>query len=223
MNFNEKENGFTKEKLPQIAFIVLFHLALGWGIVHGMKMNVISILKPRIVDIVPIPPEVKKIEPEPLIKPPTPMNPPPTVFIPRPEVLVEPTEPPVIADPVIVPPVTDHSDRRVRDDKVKDDKIVVAKHEPIRIGAVVDANACIKPAYPTNAVRNGEEGTVSLAMLIGIDGRVVDAKVEKSSGYQDLDKAARLGLSLCKFKPGSIDGVPQQAWTKILYEWELKN
>ena len=37
--------------------------------------------------------------------------------------------------------------------------------------------------------------TVSLRFLVGADGKVVQAEVEKSSGYKRLDEAARAGLS----------------------------
>lgn len=99
---------------------------------------------------------------------------------------------------------------------------IVAPHaEPIHVAAVVDPNACEKPEYPPISARNGETGTVVLSMLIGVDGRVRDANIEKSSGYKSLDRAARNALSLCKFKPGTTDGVPEQSWTKIQYAWSL--
>jgi len=45
--------------------------------------------------------------------------------------------------------------------------------------------------------------------------------VEKSSGFRELDRAAQVGLGLCRFKPGTVDGVPQQSWTKMQYVWSL--
>ena len=93
---------------------------------------------------------------------------------------------------------------------------------PVRVAAVVDANACEKPAYPRKSLRNEEQGTVTLAFLIGVDGRVVESKVEKSSGFKALDKAAIAGLSLCKFKPGTVDGKPEQSWTRMQYVWKLE-
>lgn len=94
-------------------------------------------------------------------------------------------------------------------------------HTPLHTPAVVDARACEKPAYPLSAIRIGEAGVVSLAMKIGTDGKVIDAIVEKSSGSKVLDKAARLGLSLCKFIPAKTDGVAEVAWMKIQYVWTL--
>jgi len=93
---------------------------------------------------------------------------------------------------------------------------------PVRIPAVVDSRACSKPEYPPKSLRNEETGTVTLQFLIGLDGRVVESRVEKSSGYRDLDNAARNALSLCKFKPGTTDGKPEQSWTKMQYVWKLE-
>lgn len=92
---------------------------------------------------------------------------------------------------------------------------------PVHVAAVVDAANCAKPDYPKNALRNGDSGAVTLALLIGIDGRVADSKIEKSSGSRDLDRAAQVGLGLCKFRPGTTDGVPQQSWTRMQYVWNL--
>ena len=91
-----------------------------------------------------------------------------------------------------------------------------------RTPAVVDSRRCGKPTYPSASQRNEEQGTVTLAFLIGVDGTVLDAKVQKSSGYPELDRAARDGLSLCKFKPATVDGLPEQSWTKMQYVWKLE-
>ena len=92
---------------------------------------------------------------------------------------------------------------------------------PVQVAAVVDASACTRPDYPKSALRNGDTGTVMLAFLIGTDGRVVESRIEKSSGFRELDRAAQTGLSLCRFQPGTIDGVPQQSWTRMQYVWNL--
>ena len=60
-----------------------------------------------------------------------------------------------------------------------------------------------------------------MATLVKADGTVADSKVDKSSGFKNLDKAAQKGLSGCKFKPGTKDGAPAQTWTKVDYAWKL--
>jgi TonB family protein len=48
-----------------------------------------------------------------------------------------------------------------------------------------------------------EEGTVTLKFLIGVDGKVIQADIEKTSGFTRLDEAARNALSKCQFRPAS--------------------
>jgi protein TonB len=66
-----------------------------------------------------------------------------------------------------------------------------------------------------------EEGTVSLRFLVGLDGKIIQSEGEKSSGYKRLDEDARAGLSKCQFKPATVDGKPEQAWTTLRYVWRL--
>ena len=47
-----------------------------------------------------------------------------------------------------------------------------------------------------------------LSFLIDVDGKVLDSKVDRSSGFRRLDEAARAGLGLCKFKPATLNGLP---------------
>lgn len=56
-----------------------------------------------------------------------------------------------------------------------------------------------------------------LRFLIDTDGRVVKSEVESSSGYARLDEAARNALGRCQFKPGTVDGKPEQSWASLKY------
>lgn len=88
------------------------------------------------------------------------------------------------------------------------------------VPASVDAKNC-KAEYPKASLMNEEQGEVKMAFLVGTDGNVVDSKVEKSSGFKNLDKAAMKALTACKFKPGTKDGVVAQTWAKVDYNWKL--
>jgi periplasmic protein TonB len=83
-----------------------------------------------------------------------------------------------------------------------------------------DARNC-KADYPKSALLNEEQGTVTASFLVSAAGRVEDSKLEKSSGSRTLDKAAIKAISECKFKPGTKDGSPSQAWAKVEYVWAL--
>ena len=88
------------------------------------------------------------------------------------------------------------------------------------VPASFDSKNC-RAEYPKASLMNEEQGTVSMQFLVATDGGVVESKVDKSSGFKNLDKAAIKALSACKFKPGSKDGSPAQTWTKVDYAWKL--
>jgi protein TonB len=88
------------------------------------------------------------------------------------------------------------------------------------VPAVFDSKTC-KADYPKASLMNEEQGTTSMSFLVAPDGAVVESKLEKTSGFKNLDKAALKSISACKFKPGSKDGAPAQTWTKVDYAWKL--
>lgn len=88
------------------------------------------------------------------------------------------------------------------------------------VPASFDPKNC-KADYPKASLMNEEQGTTSMSFLVAPDGSVVESKLEKTSGFKNLDKAALKALSACKFKPGSKDGKPEQSWTKVDYAWKL--
>lgn len=92
---------------------------------------------------------------------------------------------------------------------------------PMTPPAGPNQNTCAKPAYPMEALRNEWTGIVSIAFLIGPDGLVKDSRYTKSSGHAVLDEAARVALSRCHFKPGTVDGKPVAAWQVVQYVWSL--
>jgi protein TonB len=207
-----------KKNLTGITTVVLLHVALLAVFLHGAKLTVFH-STPPIIDLVPTiePPEPKVRAPQ--VEQPELAR--PDIVVPQPpnDVVIE-SQPTVTARPMpdqmlAQPPLGGVAEAGA--------KTPQPKAAPVVTVAVVDAQACVKPDYPKNALRNGDTGTVMLAFLIGTDGKVADSRIEKSSGFRDLDRAAQAGLSLCKFKPGTVDGAPQQSWTKMQYVWSLND
>lgn len=81
---------------------------------------------------------------------------------------------------------------------------------------------CPKPVYPREAMIKEQQGTVTLAFLIGTDGAVKDSKITKSSGSGVLDEAARAALVQCVFKPATVDGKLVEVWSPVAYVWTLQ-
>lgn len=88
--------------------------------------------------------------------------------------------------------------------------------------AVVDFNTCAKPLWPEGAIARKEQGAVTLAFTVGADGKAKSSAVVKSSGFADLDEAARTGIEKCTFKPGTKAGKPFESTMKMQYVWVLE-
>jgi protein TonB len=88
------------------------------------------------------------------------------------------------------------------------------------VPATLDTKApCEKPVYPRASLMNEETGVVTVGLLVAADGSATDSKIEKSSGFKNLDKAAKTALAACKFKPAANK---EPTWMKIDYSWKLE-
>lgn len=96
-----------------------------------------------------------------------------------------------------------------------------ARTQHVRTPALADFTTCAKPLWPKQSLRDENTGTVTLSFLIDAQGGVADSRILKSSGFRPLDRAARVGIARCHFKPATEDGVPVQAWMKMQYIWTL--
>jgi D-alanyl-D-alanine endopeptidase (penicillin-binding protein 7) len=104
----------------------------------------------------------------------------------------------------------------------------VAQPEPNRAvvarntAALVDFKTCDKPNYPHAELVAGHQGKSTLSFLIDMNGEIQDTKVEHSSGYPELDEAARSALAKCRFHPATVDGKPVLHWQPVQYVWTLE-
>jgi protein TonB len=64
-----------------------------------------------------------------------------------------------------------------------------------------------KPVYPRRSERLGEQGVVLLSVVVAADGRVREASVKSSSGFERLDQAAREAVLAWTFVPGRRNGL----------------
>jgi len=69
-------------------------------------------------------------------------------------------------------------------------------------GDTPNLQACAKD-YPRAALMNEETGTVAVQVQTDADGKVVDAKVTKSSGSKTLDKGTISQVQACKLPKGN--------------------
>lgn len=62
------------------------------------------------------------------------------------------------------------------------------------------------------ARRLGEQGEVGLDVRVGIDGRVQEVRLTRSSGSSLLDQTAIDTVRQWRFRPATVDGNPVAAW-----------
>ena len=195
-------------KATIVGIIVAMHVLLIWALLTSLGVIVVDrpppIIKAEIIE------EVQdKDEPPP--PPPTIETPPP--YVPPPDILIE--------APVDAP--------KSNTALVAVDKKPVAAPPPVASGVKkapeIDPKykRRFQPDYPPTSRRLGEEGSVVLQVLVGVDGEVKDGKVQTSSGFERLDDAAlKHALRAWRFTPGTEDGVPVQTWHSVKVTFKIE-
>ena len=197
------------KRLPSLMVVLVLHGILLWLIQSGLARQAITLTQESVealllTDAAPPPPPAAAPKTPPTKTPLPPVIPTNTTATP---VITTPTAP-AISNTAPAPTQNAASP---------------APSPSIRTGAAIQPGAsCAKPDYPSASRRLEEEGTVSLKFLIGADGRVLQAEIEKTSGFPRLDEAARNALSKCQFRPGTVDGKAEQSWASIKYTWRLE-
>lgn len=80
------------------------------------------------------------------------------------------------------------------------------------------------PPYPPLAIHLGEQGSVQLRLVIGADGVVTDAVVVRSSGFRDLDEAARAWvIGRWRYHPAMRGGAAVPSAATAVVRFDLKN
>lgn len=78
------------------------------------------------------------------------------------------------------------------------------------------------PSYPADAIKNKEQGTVVLRVLVGVDGKPVHVTVEATTkAAPDLIKAANDTVMGWHFTPAMKDGKPVEAYVRVPFKFNL--
>lgn len=78
------------------------------------------------------------------------------------------------------------------------------------------------PRYPVTARRNGEQGTVTLKVLVTREGFASSVSVEKTSGSAALDQAAADAVRSWRFAPARQGAQPVEAWVLVPIVFKLE-
>lgn len=193
MEFGQERD--PKRRLIAISAVILIHIIMIWGLASGLVRKAMDVIPPPIKTKVL---EEAAVEDEPPPPPPPKFEAPPPAFVPPPEISIATASTGTNAITASAKPTPP--------------KPATADKPP-----VVKAKNCREPDYPAVSERLGETGTVLLQLLVGVDGKVSESKIEKSSGFPRLDKAAQDALSRCRFTPGTVGGQPAPAWAQLKY------
>lgn len=216
-----------QERATRLAVVMLLHAGMGALLLSmgGYKalQKMVAPIKPTFVEADP-PPVTKPVEPKTTLDP------------------VEPKIPRVVIDidkpvaPNSGPPVTMAAGPETPTGPVQSADSTntgagpvdpPVHHDVVRTLASNDPryNDMLQPNYPGAARAIGAEGRVELEVIIGIDGRVMEARLIKSSGNNDLDSAAlRHAKKYWRFKPATEDGKPVISSVKraILFKLDIE-
>jgi protein TonB len=223
---------FAQYSLPFLA-VIAGHVFLLWALVKGLAMAA------------PQPPEVvvmASIISAPVIAPENKAEPAPPKPQPKPQV-EKPKQQPLAVKPKkaadkpadrVVAPAPAPAPEKVASapvESAKETTAQVASGAPAK-GEVsqtevqptlVGSGDAPKVEYPALSRRMGEEGTVIVRLQVGVNGEVMDVRVEKSSGYPRLDAAALSGVRKARFRPGSRGGVPVVMWARQPIRFNLSD
>lgn len=179
--------------------VLAVHWLVIWGLVAGIKPPWGAEPQKGPIEVVDVDPEPQPTQ-KPEITPPEPVIDPVIVWVPA----------PVIPD---VAPATDSTAPQGTTTPTP-----AGPDTPVRVDPRFPLS---KPDYPASDKRLGHEGVVVLLLLVGPDGRVIDAKVERSSGYPSLDDAALEKARTWRFEPAEEKGKPVTAWYRTSVRFQL--
>lgn len=180
-----------------IIIVALIHIALGYLLITGLAVDAVQSVVERVttIDVEEPPPPEPEDEPPP---PPEdiPETAPPPPVAPPPPINIAPAPPPLRTTPTIPPPAP--PTLRIPPPAPPAPPAPRPAPPSQARGASPDGlgrwAARIQGDYPSSALRREEQGTVTMRITIGANGRVEACTVTGSSGSSALDDAACRGM-----------------------------
>lgn len=219
--------GMSTKRLVSLVLVGLIHVFLGYAVISGLALKAVKVVTgpletfeveepPEVEEEPPPPPEqLEEIPPyvpppdvtiESLPPPPAPVT---TTTAPPPPAPITPVAPPRPPAPPPAPPPPPPPAGPTR------------PPQPITSRGNFGFGA---QDYPNASARAGEEGTVTISLLVDTRGRVVDdsCQVVNSSGHSRLDtQSCRLAERRFRFEPALDNGEPVQARFTQAFRWQL--
>ncbi|MBV9842982.1 MAG: TonB family protein [Sphingomonadaceae bacterium] len=207
----------ARSKLPSLTAVAIVHVAIGYALISGLAATVIHRVDPPLLTY-----------PVAADPPPPPPHPQPLPKTPRaPTQTVPPILPPITIDlsrlsPIDTGPLTDSTSAD------PGPRTEVWTVPPTSLAAAArprgDKTGWITSEdYPSAALRQGDEGTVTIRARIGTDGHVSDCAIAVSSGHASLDEATcRLYARRARFTPArDAGGAATESTTTDRIAWQI--
>ncbi|UTY59997.1 TonB family protein [Massilia sp. erpn] len=83
--------------------------------------------------------------------------------------------------------------------------------------AIIDFAHCFKPEWPQLVGDVEMQTAATLAYQVGVDGKLLAARLLQSSGSTAFDQAALAAGRACRFQPAAVNGKPVAAWLQFRY------
>lgn len=80
----------------------------------------------------------------------------------------------------------------------------------------------VLPEYPAAALERGTQGTVLLAVYVGLTGQAEKIETKLSSGVKELDAAAAQAVAQWTFSPATQGSGALASWFEVPVRFELK-
>lgn len=90
--------------------------------------------------------------------------------------------------------------------------------ESSQLGFLIPPN----PVYPGRARRAGEQGTVTVRVLVDIAGRPAQVSLQTSSGHDSLDQSALSAVRAAQFRAYAERGIAQAVWVLVPIKFVLQ-
>lgn len=219
---------FTPQVLNQLrrylplVLVIGLHIALFYalrgGLVHPVAQTLpreifatfITLEPPPEPKPQPAPPKTVPVVKKPVVKP-----------KPKPVVKPEPSPKAITEEtPPEAPPQEQESKELPTDVAPTAPPAPAAPAMPKVVSGVSYINAP-RPVYPPLDARMGNEGTVTLRVLINEKGKAERVEIQKSSGSLRMDDAARQAVMRALFKPYIEDGRPTPAFAIVPINFTL--
>ncbi len=81
--------------------------------------------------------------------------------------------------------------------------------------------SALQPDYPGSMIRAEQEGSVSVRVLIGTDGKVKQVEITSAASEDFAEATRRQALKKWRFIPGTRDGEPTESWRTMTVRFEM--